>query len=233
MRLTGIFVCLLFICLGFGCDQSTEILKPGAIEGMVRGIQEGNPAVYPAYIFQGDSLLAETDGTGFYRIQTLSPASYQLTCSALDYGNSIRSVEVQENKTTTFNFDLSPDTTRGRVYGEFQDLTLYQERLAEDSTMQSWTEKEIFDGGTYATLQTKWLGYEVPDRMVYLGDQLLAYSDGFGQYWFEIQCGTYPITGSCEGYESVTHTVTVSTDEPVYVNFILPRSTDNTSAQRR
>jgi len=230
MRLKGILAGLLIICFGFGCDQTTEVKKPGSVEGMVRSSRNGNTEIFPAYIFNGDSLMAQTDESGYYRIPSLPPGSLQLTCSALFYSNSVQTIEVQEEQTATLNFELESDSTMGRVYGEFQDKTLW---LEHEEELKNWTEKEIFDGGTYATLQTKWLGYEVPDRMVHLGDLLVAYADGFGQYWTRIQCGTYPLTGSCEGYESVTHTVTISPDEPVYLNFILPRSAVGTTAQRK
>ena len=56
-----------------------------------------------------------------------------------------------------------------------------------------------------------------------LGDSVLAVADAWGQYVFKIRTGTYSITGSCEGYESVTQTVTVEPNGRHYVNFFLPR----------
>jgi hypothetical protein len=67
------------------------------------------------------------------------------------------------------------------------------------------------------------LEYEVPERQVFLGDSLLTVSDGFGQYWFELQSGTYWIRGSCEGYKDVSQVVRVLPDSKTYYNFFLPR----------
>ena len=114
-------------------------------------------------------------------------------------------------------------TGTGTVLGEFQDETLWNQRLQEDSTLAEWSEKQICDAATGATLQSKTLGYLVSDRVVSSQDSTLTTSDAWGQYGIIIDSGTYSLTGSCEGYESITHVVNVLPDSIIYVNFILPR----------
>ena len=58
---------------------------------------------------------------------------------------------------------------------------------------------------------------------VFIGDSLLSYADVYGQYWFEIQCGTYPMTGKSAGFSSETKVIKVLPDVKVYLNFYLPK----------
>ncbi len=220
-----IYFALLLLVVWAGCKKnSTEppLLTPGSVSGIVRC---GGNVVHSAYIFWGDSLLTTTDSQGAYHVDNVEPADYLLTASALFCGDTTLSVQVKSGSTTTLDFTLSPDSSIGRVYGEFQDDSLFQQRVLQDAGLASMTEKEICDGGTGATLQAKTLGYYIPDRTVSLGDSLLAYSDGYGQYWLKLPTGTYPLTGACEGYKSRTRVVTVPpNDGRVYLNFFLPRT---------
>jgi hypothetical protein len=89
--------------------------------------------------------------------------------------------------------------------------------------MADWDSKTVYDAATGATIQFKTLHVEIPERRVTLGDSLLASADGWGVYYFKIRTGTYSITGSCDGYESVTQVVHVEPNGRQYVNFFLPR----------
>jgi uncharacterized glyoxalase superfamily protein PhnB len=210
--------------LNFDLVPDSSPLTPGAVQGTVRCLLKSGAVVVPsAYVFWGDSLLATTDVQGNYLIDGLTAGDYLLTCSALYCGDTTTAVSVQNGRTMTLDFNLLPDSSTGRIYGEFQDDFLFQQRLLEDTTLSGWTEKEIYDGGTGATLQTKTLEYFVPDRTVSLGDSILAYSDGWGQYFFRMPVGTYSLTGACEGYKSVTRVVRVEADVKTYLNFFLPR----------
>ena len=225
----------LFLILLFGlsimliiikCNKNPNEPKPtnGAIEGNVKSVLPGNSsAIHPAYIFNENRLLTTTDEAGNYSIAAIEEGTYQLTCSALNYRDSTEQVRVPGGKTVTYDFSLTPDSSIGRVYGEFEDVTLYNQGLQTNPAMASWDSKKIFDDVTGATVQAKTLGYEIPDRKVFLGDSLLAISDGFGQYWFKIQCGIYPITGYCEGYHDTTLVIKVLPDTKVYANFFLHR----------
>ncbi|MFC1569809.1 carboxypeptidase-like regulatory domain-containing protein [bacterium] len=215
----------LIVLLLIGCQSTTESNRSmGSVSGMVQYLlQSDSTPIYPAYIFSEDNLLATTDENGVYSINSLEEGTYYLTCSALNFADTMMQVQVMGDETTTHDFILFPDNSIGRIYGEFQDLVLYNPIIESDPAINEWNDKEKFEGVTGATLQTKWLQYQVPDRMVFLEDSLLAYSDEFGQFWCKIQCGTYPILGTCEGYESATQVVKVLPDERTYTNFFLDR----------
>lgn len=101
---------------------------------------------------------------------------------------------------------------------------MYQQRVLEDSTLAEWDAQQMWDGVTGATLQSKFLKRESPPRQIWLGDSLLALTDDFGQCWFELQCGTYPITATLEGYCDTTQTVHVRPDEPTDMILFLDRA---------
>jgi hypothetical protein len=209
-----------------GCRHSTELIwTEGSVQGTVRCLLPGGgaSAVHPAFIFWGDSLLATTDPHGSYLINDLEIGRYDLLGSALYCGDTTLAVQVQGGQTVTLDFNLRSDSTTGLVVGEFQDAFLFQQRLLEDSALANWSEQQICDAATGATLQSKTLEYLVPDRFVLLEDSAMATADVWGQYGCFIPSGTYPLVGSCEGYKSVMHVVKVLPDSRVYLNFILHR----------
>jgi hypothetical protein len=219
----NIFVLLL---IWMGCHHSTELIwTEGNVQGTVRRLLPGGgtSGVHPAFIFWGDSLLTTTDPQGSYRINDLKIGRYDLLGSALYCGDTTLTVQVQGDQTVTLDFNLRSDSTTGLVVGEFQDAFLFQQRLSEDTTLANWSEQQIYDAATGATLQSKTLKYLVPDRFVLLEDSAMAKADVWGQYGFFIPSGTYPLVGSCEGYRSVMHVVKVLPDSRVYLNFILHR----------
>jgi hypothetical protein len=205
------------------CDNSTEPKESqGKIIGSVRDIRfPDESTVNHADLYLGDSLLTTTDENGDFTIPSLEAGSYQITCSSPSFLDTTELVLVNAGKTTTHTFYLTPKI--GRVYGEFEDMTIYNEVLAADSSILGWSNQEIYNAGTGATLQSKTLGYEVPDRKIWLGDSLLALADNWGQYLFKIQFGTYQITATCEGYNSIDTVITVIPDERIYVNFFMYR----------
>jgi len=202
------------------CTKNPENITQTTLVGNVKNEMQ-NKVIFPAFIFLGNELLATTDSNGNFSIISLGADEYQITCSAVGYEDKTTSIVIIDSKITTANFFLVASDAKGRVYGEFQDGNLYQQRLIAKPEISNWNSKELFDGISGATLQEKTLGYEIGDIIVSLGDSLVAYSDGFGQYWFEIQCGTYPLSGSCDGYKDMVQTIKVKPDENIYVNFIL------------
>ena len=216
---------LLAVSLWVACENATEPkVRTGSVQGTVRGVSTGGgAAIHSASIFWEDSLLATTDVSGAYAVSSLSEGTYPLTCSAFGYRDSTMQVRIEGGKTAVLNFYLAPDLTTGWVFGEFQDQTLFEDSLKTNPSMADWGAKTIYDAATGATIQYKTFDHEVPERRVTLGDSVLAIADAWGQYVIKIRTGVYRITGSCEGYESVTRTVTVEPDGRHYMNFFLPR----------
>lgn len=218
------FVFLFTLCSN---HSNPTLVQTGRVEGVVqKALTSGNVPVANAYVFWGDSLMAETDANGAYEISDLPSGDQTLLCSALYALDNSVQVEIGADKTTTLDFVLTPDSTLGRVNGEFQDIPLYQEQLAENAELASWTAKEMYDATTGATLQNKFLsgiGFEVPRSVVTFQGDTLGFDDGYGQFWFKIQQGTYPFVGSNARYESQTRTIKVVPDEKAYLIFFLNR----------
>lgn len=209
---------LLFIA----CEKSTTPApSTGQIAGFVTNSLANEIAVYPAYIFKGEKLVAVTDEKGEFSLTALEAGRYDLICSALAYADTMVQVNVIGCKTTELLVAMRPDSTTGRVYVEFQDNSLFREELKTNPTMANWDAHQVFDGVTGATLQSKTLRRELPYRYVFLGDSLLAVSDDFGQAWCEIQCGTYPLRGACEGYADTTAVIKILPDARVYLTFFM------------
>jgi hypothetical protein len=219
-------VTILLVCLyWFACENSTKPEKvTGRFTGTVIGVQSGtNVPVSQAYIITNDSLLAITDENGVFDIAAIKEGDYEIICSALFYADTVMELTIEADQTVNHDFTLEPDSATGKVYGEFQDGDFWIQMLNEGADLADWDAESVWAGVTGATLQSKTVGFLVPDRTVALEDSVLAFTDGFGQYWFRIPNGTYPFTGSCEGYQSVTKVVTVPANDRVYLNFILPR----------
>jgi len=223
-----LYLLLFTLIIGTGCiRQTTEPDPPpshGALQGTVTS--DGN-VVHPSYIFMGDSLIAESGLDGAYQIDALTSGTIQITCSALSFADTTVGVTIQGDETTLLDFDLTPDSTKGFLIGEFQDDSLFQQRLLEDPSLTDWTDKEICDAFTGATIQYKTLKPFIPYSYVYLGDDSLIRADNWGQYAIQIQCGTYPFTAICNEYQTVTGVVRVvpegHPDGRAYLNFFLPR----------
>jgi hypothetical protein len=229
MRIKNIFLMLilqiLFISFFMKCDNATEPKEiRGTVTGTVKKILSGDGSIiHQAYIFLEDSLVATTNESGEYTISSIEQGSYFLICSSLGYRDTTTQVQVVGGKTVTHDFYLIPDSSTGKIYGEFQDMTLFNNNLETNPSLVDWDAKQIFSDITGATIQAKTLMYDVPERKVLLGDSLLAITDSFGQYWVEIQCGTYCLKGCCEGYKDATQVIKVLPDTRVYVNFFLYR----------
>jgi hypothetical protein len=210
------------------CKSSSEpVPTQGGIKGHVKSAGQGNQAaVYPAYIFHEDSLMATTDSQGAYQINNLEAGLYTLTCSALQYRDSVQVAQVTGGETNVFDFYLLPDTTKARVRGEFQDLLIFNDKLAANPDMENWGAQQIFIGVTGATIHEMGLQRELPERRIYLGDTMITISDDWGQYWFDLQCGTYLLRGTCEGYQDDSRVIKIRPDSDNYLNFFLIQETE-------
>jgi len=223
-----VFVFLLsIIFINVGCsDKATTEPKPtgGKVSGFVNNSTSGQIIVNrDCFIFYDDSLLATSSNDGSFSVNFKQDGTYQLLCSSLGYLDATAQVVVNGGKTTAYNFTLTPDSRKGRIYGEFQDMNLFIEKAAAKPELNTWNSKEIWDGVTGATLQSQTLQYLVPDRNIILGDSVLKVTDGYAQIWVELQQGTYYLKGTCEGYKDAGNVVHVYPDSAQYVNFYLYR----------
>jgi len=223
--LYGIAIAVLFF--SSSCDKSTnpkEKETKGNINGTVR---HGTTAITSAWLFIGDSLYAATDDSGNYSITALLEGNYDLLCSAINYRDSISQVQVTGGNTITCNFDLPADTTTGYVRGEFQDIILFNDSLVNHPSMANWDAQQIYQSTTGATLISKFLQYDVPRAKIYLGASQISITDDWAMFSVKMQCGTYRITGRCDGYHDANEVVTVlpgKLGDAVYVTFFMMRN---------
>ena len=119
------------------------------------------------------------------------------------------------------DFFLTADDSKGRLYGELHDQTLYDAGLIKNPSMTGRNGKDLFDGVSGATIQTMTFGYDLPAAEVYIGDSLIALTDGFGQFWSDIQTGTYPFRVSMPGWDDQIQVIKVPLDSRIFANFIL------------
>lgn len=220
-----VLLCLLALS-AIVCDKSFQPEPPSAtaVQGkVVRPAENGGAPVSPAYVFADGILLTQTDENGNFYLDDLNPGDLTLVCSAMNARDTTITINVAANQTTSIQIALPFDYSTGSVYGEFQDLDLFQSQLVHNQELSAWDEKQEYEGVTGATLQWKWLDHPVGDCLVAFSDSILAYADGFGQYWFEIQNGTYPFIASCEGYVDQTRVFTVQAEKTVYMNFYLQK----------
>ena len=211
-----ILILTVLICIS--CDKESQ--TGTVLLGTVRNSQD-DQAIYPAFLILGNELLATTNESGSYEINSLDPGIYSLVCSAINYGDKTMQLELKEGKEISNDFILSPDHSEGRVYGELHDQTLYDEELMSNPSMADWSGKELYEGVSGATIQTVTFGNDLASSEIYIGDSLVDITDGFGQYWFDVQSGTYPIRISSIDYRDTMQIIKVEADSRMYVNFIL------------
>jgi hypothetical protein len=225
------FILLACLAIGMQCTKSTE---PKEIFGSLQGtVQSAGSALYPAYLVAGDTLLATTDAQGHYSVPSVSAGSLALTCSALYYGDTTVQVQIMGGQTATADFNLTRDETKGLVLGEFQDNALWSENVKNDASLKSLTVREQFDGVTNATMCFKIVGVDLGDRSIFVGDSLIALADAWGQFWFRLPRGVYPLKATCDGYQNDVRIVKVLPTPPdtVYTNFYLPRAATSKAAR--
>ena len=213
-------VCILTLMLSISCDKESQ--TGTILQGTVRNMQD-DELIYPAFLILEHKLLATTDESGSYEISSLEPGIYSLICSGINYGDKTMQIELKEGHVVSNDFVLSPDHSKGRVYGELHDQTLYDAELLVNPTMADWNGKELFDGVSGATIQSMTFGFDLPASELYIGDSLLTPTDGFGQYWFNVQSGTYPLCVSSVDYRDTMQIIKVEADSRIYVNFILSK----------
>ncbi len=212
-------ILLIFIAF-ISCDDPTSSEKfDGVFSGEIISSTTGE-AIYPVYIFEEDSLLKIVVESNNYSIE-LEKGEHNILFSAIGYQDTIISINIDGR--TTKEIVLTENSETGRVYGEFQDLLQLQQKIAENIDIANWTEKEIMDGVTGATILEDNSTTDFQQAQLFIADSLIKYADVYGQYWIKIQCGTYPLAGISEGYYSETIIVKVLPDTRVYKNFYLTK----------
>jgi hypothetical protein len=119
----------------------------------------------------------------------------------------------QERRTYT-DYTLS-----GSVKNSLNDAPIFPAYIIYDQQLiASTSEGELHDQVLYQEL------FDVYPASIYIGDSLFAETDDYGQYWFEVQIGTYPITVVSEGWkDSLQIKEVVYHSYAVFANYILPR----------
>ena len=200
MKTRLIFI-LLVLAAFISCEDptSSENVR-GIFKGEIKSSITGMP-IYPVYIFEGDSLLSIVDQNNHYSIE-LDNREHEIIFSAIGYLDAVVSVSINGN--TSKEIELTENSETGRIYGEFQDLFLLQQKKSENNDLENWTEKQILDGVTGATIQEDNSNIDFHQAQLFISDSLMKYADVYGQYWIKIQCGSYPLTGRSEGFFSET-----------------------------
>jgi len=209
---------LLLLVALFSCNE-TEMpeFSEGIFSGEIRN-SEGE-AIYPVYIFENDSLLGISKENNQFSIELLK-GEYDILFSALGYKDKIISLFIEND----FELEviLEEDSQTGRIFGEFQDSLLFQQNILINNELANWNEQEVVDGVTGATiLEDNYSGFEHAE--LFLGDSLLGYGDVYGQYWVQLQSGTYPITVESAGFKSKTRVIKVLPETKVYSNFYMAK----------
>ncbi len=222
MKKKPLLFLIVFMGLVVVCEKSTEPETIGSISAMVRHVVDDSP-VYPSFIFCDDTLVTHTKADGTFQLHPLEQGIYTLTCSALSFRDTTLQVQVNGGQTTRPVFYMTPDSSTGSLRVEFQDDALFQQQIIENPDLLNWSMQDIFDGVTGATLQSKTLRMHLPPRMIYIGDTFVAVTDEFAQSWFDLQSGTYPFVGKCDGYQDAHAVVRVQAGEKVYVAFLMKK----------
>lgn len=214
---TFLWLCFTLLLFAGSCEknESTE----SGIKGKVKSSTQ-DAVIHPAYIIHDQEHMATTDEDGSYEITTLEEGIYTLVCSALNYGDQTMQLIIEKGAIVSQDFLLTPDEQTGTVYGELHDQVLYDEQLISNPGMADWTGKELFDGVSGATIQKKSFP-DLPPGDIYIGDSLFFSTDEYGQYWSDIQHGTYPIRVTLSGYGESMQILRIVPDSSVFANFIL------------
>lgn len=214
------YLFLMFLILSIQILSSCEKESGDRSVIITVSASEGNTPVQDAFLIEGEDLLGISDENGHFDEDILDPGTYTLICSALGFTDGVQEVNVKQEGDTRVDFMLIEDQQTGRFYGELLDLDLFMENLETNPEMAQWTEKEIYDGITGATIK---FDYDEPSAQVYLVDSLLSYSDGYGQFWFDLQAGTYPLKVTCPGYRDTLKIIEVVPDIRSYLIFYLEK----------
>ncbi len=214
------YLILLAVLLCSSCEDENQDWT--LIQGSVLNIED-HEQIHPSFLFLENELLATTLENGTFEIDSLEPGICSVLCSSLNFRDTLIQIVVKEGAITVFDFFLTSDDSLGRLYGELHDQSLYDAQLTRNPSIADWNGRELFDGVSGATIQTMTFDYDLPSAEIYIGDSLIALTDGFGQYWVDLQSGTYPLRVSMSGYKDTTQIIRQEPDTDIFANFILSK----------
>jgi hypothetical protein len=204
------------------CDNPTESKSTkGSVRGFLLSSATNRAVGRPAWVFDGNRLLASADASGAYEIASLEPGTYTLTGSALNHRDTVLTIQVKKGSAVLVDFTLNPDAAEKRAIGEFQNAAIFRDSLAVNPAMAGWDAKEVYDALTGATIQGKPPINDYNDRQVFIGDSLLDTADNWGQYSFRLKANTVPLRGSCPGYKDTVIVAKMSPAARIIVNFFM------------
>ena len=209
---------IIAILTGFNtCKNPISSRKGGTFTGTISNITDN----VTVYIIMNDSLISSSNQSNNFSVD-LAYGEHELIFSAIGYLNENVTVDINGDK--KMNIQLTENSATGRIYGEFQDKTVLEQKISQNSEIANWTEKQICDGVTGATIMEDNYDEEFQQPQLFIGDSLIKYADVYGQYWIEVQCGTYPLTGKCEGFSNKTEIIKVLPDSREYLNFYITQN---------
>ncbi len=221
-RIIYFAACFIFLIASFiiGCKDKDELEPTKGYLHLTVLSQANNNPVANAKVILNDNLYGQTDETGKYANDSMSTGNYILTCTAINFLDTSLTITIRGGQITQVNLAMIADTF-GKVFGEFQDLILFNQNAVDNPKLKTWDEEQVYDGVTGATIDKFGFHHDVPERKVISDDTILTVSDGYGQYYFKIQSGTYLLTGSCDGYADTSREIKVLPGSSNYVNFFL------------
>jgi hypothetical protein len=114
------------------------------------------------------------------------------------------------------------EASYGKVFGEFEDASLLAEAFEAVPAMRRWSDRELCEGLSGATIQAKTMG-RVPDRIVLEKGRRVAYADGYGQFFVALKPGVHELVGRCKGYRDAKARVELRAGSEKYVIFSLEK----------
>ncbi len=203
------------------CDNPTESKNTkGSIHGVLRNSLTNMAVGRPAWVFDGNKLLASADATGAFRIASLEPGTYTLTGAALNHRDTVLTIQVGKGSDVLLDFTLSPDVTEKRAIGEFHHAVIWRDSLTVNPGKALWDAKQIYDEATGATIQQKEPLFDWNEKQVFVGDSLLD-TDDWGQYSFRLKANTIPLRAHCPGYRDTVIVAKMSPVTRIIVNFFM------------
>jgi len=222
-RLIIYILSIIYLYTFMACDDSTDNKDRPGLQGIVYGAHTLQTLTnQDIYLFLNNVLLAEikTDLDGMYKVENIDYSGpFDILCSALNYRDTIVTVNLNEGNVSKKDFYLTPDNATGTLRGELQ----YDSLFTLDPSLESLTDQEIHDGVTGATLQSEWTDPNAlfPPFIMMGNDTLWPPVDTYGRFRINLPIGTYPLTAIAQGFNPISRVKKIYADSTVYISFNL------------